>query len=667
MTSQSAQPSLPLQTLPRATRSQALRATLTAYAPSLLTADAVAAAATGILALAGWLAGAAHAGPPWLAEALALAAVAIGGSLILVGAVRGIWARQLNVDELVAIALVASVLAGETLSGALVAFMMLAGKVVEDVTAARAERALQRLGRLLPAMARRLDDAGTERVVPLEDLRQGDVVVVRPGERLPVDGVVVRGQAAVDQAPITGESLPTAKEAGHEVYAGSLVSEGALAVRTTAVGAATTLGRIGSSVTATLAERAPIVRVADRYARYFTPLILALAGITYVATGHASAAVAVLVAACPCALVLATPTAIVAGVAAGARRGLLVRGGARLEAAGRVDTVCFDKTGTLTLGIPHVERVVTFAGMAEGELLALAASAERYSEHPIARAVLAHAALSGIRPDLTSELDSFRSYPGLGVTALVGGNSVAVGTARLMSRLGLDVAAATAGGGVGELGETALYVSVGTAIVGAMALVDTPRPEAREAVRALRQAGVRRIVILTGDNQRAAAAVAAAVGIDEVHAGLLPDEKVEWVRRLRASGLRVAMVGDGVNDAPALAAADTAIVMGAAGTDVALEAADIALVTDELPRAAEAILLGRQTLRLIYQNLAFALLWNVIAIAAAGTGLLPPAGAALVHNIGSIAVVGNAARMAGWRPHLPGRHRALPVLPPRRR
>jgi len=620
------------------------------YAPVLLSRDGVAALATGLFAAASWLSGLWRLGPAWLPVALGLFSVASGGSVIVVGAVRGLLARELNVDELVSLALVASVLAGEVLSGALVAFMMLAGKVLEDVTAARAERALERLGNLAPATARVRRESGEE-TVPLERVRPGDVVVIRPGERVPVDGVVLCGQAAVDQAPITGEAVAVEKGPGHGLYAGTLVTEGALEVRATAVGAATALGRIGGGVRQALEERAPIVRAADRYARYFTPLVLALAALAYLASGRVTPAIAVLVAACPCALVLATPTAIVAGVAAGARRGLVIRGGARLEQAGRVDAICFDKTGTLTLGAPKVTSVLPLSGRDERGVLALAAAAERYSEHPLARAVLERAAEAGIELGAGDGVAGFRSYPGRGVTAIIEGRQVVVGTLPLIRELGLAV-----DGGeellasVEARGETAVFVAEGQGLRGLLTVADAPRPEARAAVAALRAAGVRRLVMLTGDNRQVAEAIAGAVGIEEVHAGLLPEDKVAWVRRLQSEGHRVAMVGDGVNDAPALAAADAAIVMGASGTEVALETADIAIMTDELPMAAEAILLSRATLRLIHQNLALALAWNVLAVLGAGTGLLPPIAAALVHNLGSVAGVLNAARLIAWRP-----------------
>ncbi|HEX2326058.1 MAG TPA: HAD-IC family P-type ATPase, partial [Chloroflexota bacterium] len=381
------------------------RGTWEHYRGALTSADFLFAALTALLTLASWLLSLAG-GPPAVVAGLGIAGALAGGIPIAVGALRGLLAREMNVDELVTIAIGASIYVGEYWGAALVAFMMLFGKVLEDVTAARAEQALEGLGQLVPATAQVLDAAqpertggpggrggpAGERTVPVGDLRPGDVVLVRPGERVPVDGRVVSGRAAVEEAAITGESLPAEKGPGAEVFAGTLATGGALQVTTTRTGEGTALGRIATLVKEAEAERAPIVRTADRWARWFTPAVLALAGVVWLVSGELLPAVTVLVVACPCALVLATPTAIVAGVARGARSGILIKGGARLEAAGRVDAVCLDKTGTLTAGRPVLRRVIPFDGLSEHALLAYAAGAERLSEHPLSRAVLAGAA-----------------------------------------------------------------------------------------------------------------------------------------------------------------------------------------------------------------------------------------------------------------------------------
>ena len=405
-----APPPLPGPERPRCQGRRGARGAWEHYRGALTSADFLFAVLTALLTLASWLLFLAG-GPPAVVAGLGIAGALAGGIPIAVGALRGLLAREMNVDELVTIAIGASIYVGEYWGAALVAFMMLFGKVLEDVTAARAEQALEGFGQLVPATAQVLDAAqpggpegsgvpGGERTVPVGDLRPGDVVLVRPGERVPVDGRVVSGRAAVEEAAITGESLPAEKGPGAEVFAGTLATGGALQVSTTRTGEGTALGRIATLVKEAEAERAPIVRTADRWARWFTPAVLALAGVVWLVTGEPLPAVTVLVVACPCALVLATPTAIVAGVARGARSGILIKGGARLEAAGRVDAVCLDKTGTLTAGRPVLRRVIPFDGLSEHTLLAYAAGAERLSEHPLSRAVLAGAAERGIATPL---------------------------------------------------------------------------------------------------------------------------------------------------------------------------------------------------------------------------------------------------------------------------
>jgi Cd2+/Zn2+-exporting ATPase len=690
-------------------------AVLSRYRSVLTSQEAVAAAVTALLTLVSWgayLAGA----PPTIVAVLGIAGALAGGLPIAWGAVQGLIRREMNVDELVTLAIAAALIVGEYWGAALVAIMMLVGKVLEDVTAARADAAIEGLGQLVPAVASVRDGAGTERTVAVADLRPEQVVVVRPGERLPVDGVVVGGRAAVDEAAITGESLPAEKQEGDDVFAGTLATDGALEVRATRTGQATALGRIAALVKEAEAERAPIVRAADRWAQWFTPTVLVLAALVYLIRRDVIAAVSVLVVACPCALVLATPTAIVAGIARAARRGILVRGGARLESAGRVDVVCLDKTGTLTAGRPSVQRVVTFPAvfpaadgqggqttLSEDALVAYAAAAEHLSEHPLARAVRAAAGRSVTHAPLAAS--SFRAIPGQGIVAqvprprpaaLLGVAAAASGdghhehppralaTAAAAPALDRPKGAGAAGTAeaadvvevvvgrpelfaqrgiplppdgealLGELeavGQTPLVVAVDGRAAGVIGVADAPRDEAAAAVAALRSAGVGKILLLTGDREGPARAAAAAVGIaaEDVHARLLPEQKLEWVRRLREAGHRVAMVGDGVNDAPALAAADVAIAMGAAGTDVAMSASDVVLMTDDLRQAAAAIVLSRKTLRTIRQNLAFAAVWNVAAVTFVVGGALNPVTGALVHNLGSVAVVVNAARLVNTK------------------
>ncbi len=620
------------------------------YGQALRSPEGVAALATAALALAGWLWSVAGLEPTLVARLLAAGGAVAGGGLIAVGAVRGLRRRELNVDELVTLALLASLVAQEYLSAALVAFMMLAGKVLEDLTARRATAAIEALGTLLPQTARvRLDGRFVMR--PLSELAPGDVVLVRPGERIPVDGVVLAGRASVDQAALTGESVPVAARAGDRVLAGTLVQEGALEVEATAVAAESTLGAVSRFAAEAIRERAPVVRAADRYARYVTPAVLALAALTWLATGRLLNAVGVLVAACPCVLVLATPTAMVAGVVAGARRGLLVRGGARLEAAAAVRVVALDKTGTLTLGEPAVVEVRSLGPWASQEVLAAAAAVEALSEHPVARAIVTRARAEGLA-FAPSPVEAFSAVPGLGVCGLAGGRRVSVGTVDLLAELGVAVSNSVQVmlSQVHQDGLMGVLVAIDGTVAGLVTLADRPRPGAAALVRALRRAGVERIVMLTGDAPAVARAVGRRLGIDEVYAALLPRDKARRVEQLRAAGKRVAMIGDGVNDAPALAVADVAVAMGTSAADVTRHAADIVVLSNELPRAVEALLLSRATMGVVWQNLILAAIWNAVTIAAAATGLIAPVGAALAHNAGSVLVVVNAARLAGWQP-----------------
>lgn len=616
------------------------------YGPVVRSSHFRTVAATGVLILAAWVVSLVGLDVPYLTEALALAAVGIGGLGIVWGALQGLMLRQVNVDELVSIAVIASVLAGEYLSAGLVVFMMIFGQLLEEATSQRATSALEHLAALQPDRAHRMEGDAIQEV-DVDDLQPGDSVLAKPGERLPVDGVVIAGAAAVDETLVTGESLPVHKEPGHRAYAGTLNQDGALTIRAVAVGEHAYVGQIARLLNSLEEERAPIVRVADRYAKYFTPAILLVAGATWLFSSNLSAALAVLIIACPCALVLATPTAIVAGVANAARQGILIKGGARFEAAGAVDTVAVDKTGTLTLGAPVVQGVKPMDGVATETLLTLAAAVERYSEHPLGKALVAHAAEQSL--SLPAARD-FHAFPGRGVEAQVAQQHVLVGTRDLIETEGVT--------GLPPQEEapqegSLMLVAVDGRFWGWIQFADTVRPGASQAVEHLHALGIERVVMLTGDRPQEAQRLAGAVGIDAWHARLLPEHKVDWIRDARDEGKRVAMAGDGVNDAPALASADLGIVMGGTGTAVTAETADIALMRGDIGQLPTAIAISQMTLRGIKQNLLFALVWNLAGIALAATGILGPIAAALAHNLGSVAVVVNAARYIAAPSKLP--------------
>jgi Cd2+/Zn2+-exporting ATPase len=621
-----------------------MRVFFTRYRSVLTSRDFVISALTAFFVLVGALTGLITSAS-LVSTVLLLIAVAIGGIPIIMGAIRGLIRRELNVDELIAIAIIVSVILKEYLSAGFVAFMMLFGKVLEDFTAKRAVTALENLGKLTPLKTCVLRD-GKESEIPLEEVIVGDIVVTRPGERIAVDGIVISGQASVNQAPITGESVPVVKTVGSEVYAGTLNELGALEIKTTEVGKDTALSRIADLVLEAEEKRAPIVRTADRYAKYFTPLILVLSGLVYLFTRNLTSALAVLIVACPCALVMATPIAIIAGVANGARRGILIKGGARLEAAGRVTAVALDKTGTITLGEPRVMKITPLNGLSDKEVLKSAAIAEGLSEHPVAKAILIKAKEIGLDVPRAEE---FHVVPGYGVIARIDGSLISVGTEALLDQQGiyLPVNIKSAVGAMEDDGLTPLLVASTGTISGIIGVADSVRPDVKAAIENLRHSGLKRVVMLTGDSPEVAKNVSEAVGINEWQARLLPARKVEAVKQLQAEGHRVAMIGDGINDAPALAQAEVGIAMGISGTDVAMETSDIVLMQDDILMAAEAINLSRKTLRTIKQNLAFALVFNLIGIVAAGAGILNPVAAALFHNFGSVAVVINSARLVG--------------------
>jgi Cu+-exporting ATPase len=547
-------------------------------------------------------------------------------------------------------------------SAAVIVTLTALGQVLELRARARTGEALRALLDLAPRVARRVRPGGEDEEVPLDSVRVGDLLRARPGDRVPVDGVVVEGTASVDESPVTGEPIPADRGPGSRVTGGTLVADGAVVLRAERVGADTVLARIVAMVADAQRSRAPIQSLADRAASWFVPAVVAVAALAFAGwaafgpeprLAHALvAAVSVLVIACPCALGLATPMAVTAGMGRGAREGILFRDAAALEGLSRVDTLVVDKTGTLTRGRPEVAAVAAADGDGESSrraVLAIAASVERWSGHPLAEAVVRAAAAAGIRPAASG---AFRNAPGRGTTASVDGGAVSVGNAALLEDLGvrpgrdlLDRAAAEEAGGR----TVAFVVSAGRA-VGLLAFADTLDPTAAEAVRLLRADGVD-LVLCTGDSAGAAAAAARALGIERVEARRSPAEKAEVVRRLQADGRRVGMAGDGVNDAPALAAATVGIAMGS-GTDLARETAGVTLIRRDLRGLARARALSRATLRNVRQNLLLATGYNALCIPlAAGalyplTGhLLPPMAAAAAMSLSSLSVVGNALRL----------------------
>ncbi len=491
-----------------------------------------------------------------------------------------------------------------------------------------------------------------ELVVPVDEIRPDDVVIVRPGDRIPVDGRVLSGTSSVDQSPITGESLPADKVVGDEVFAGTINLYGALELSVERLGEDTTLEQIIHLVEEAEAAKAPTQRLADRYAGWFVPIVFVTAVLTWLFSGETwfgsdgvVRAVAVLVVACPCALVLATPTAIAAGIGALVRRGVLIKGGVALEKLGRLRSVVFDKTGTLTLARLQIAEIVPAPGHDFTEVLRLGASVERQSEHPVGQLIVRRAVEEAVE---LAEAADFVAHPGLGAEARVAGATVRVGSPRFLSETGIalppELQAEVAR--LSGAGCTVVLVARDGATVGAVAVSDTARPEAKPTVGRLRGLGIQRIVMLTGDNEAAARSVAEALGIEEARAGLLPNDKVEAVREIQRAAAPVAMVGDGINDAPSLVAADVGVAMADIGSDVAIASADVVLVGDDLGKLADAVTTSRRMLRIIWQNiLGFALVFNAVTVAAASLGWISPVAAAVVHQVSSLAVVLNSLRL----------------------
>lgn len=551
--------------------------------------------------------------------------------------------RKITAGALVAIAIIGSAYLEEYVAAAVVAFMMLAGEFLEEMMLQRTRNAVRELVRLTPDVAT-IDRNGTWVQVPLREVRAGDTVLVRPGERVPIDGTILSGDASINEATITGESMPVDKSAGARVFAGTTTQAGALVIRTDRVGRETALGKIIQIVRAAQEQKGSTQKIADRFAAHFTPAILSIAGLVWLLTHDLLRVMAVLVIACPCALVLATPTAVVASVGNAARRGGLIKGGAALEAGGRVTAVAFDKTGTLTAGRPVVAAIERLNGRSEQDVLQMAAIAEIRSEHPFARAIVDHARAAGLG---ISDPSTFTMVFGRGVDATWNDRKIEVGNQRMLSDGDPSRAALERHE---RLGRTALLVRVDGEPWGIVALADVVRPQAKDVVERLRAMGINRLVMLTGDHAVTAQAIARDVGLDDVRSGLLPEEKLNVIRDLQAAGEVVAMVGDGVNDAPALVLADVGVAMAAAGTDVALESADVALMGDDLTLLPEVLALSRRALGIIRQNIwVFAVAVNVGGIILAGTGVLSPIGAAVVHNVASLFVVINSGRLLTYR------------------
>ncbi len=579
---------------------------------------------------------------PW---PLALAVVVIGGYPIFRGAFLGLKQRRINTDAVMSVGILAAAAIGEFIGAALIVFFVMAAHLLEEKTTGRARRAIAELAALSPRMARVKREAGEEEVA-VNSLAVGDVVLVREGEQIPIDGRVVAGQASVNQAPITGESLPVEKNPGDEVFAATVSERGYLEISVERVGEATTLGRIIHLVEEAEAQKSPVQRFADRFSAAFLSLVLTLSALTLLVSHHLVAAIAVLVAACPCAVGLATPLSVVAAVGAGARRGLLIKGGLALETLAKVDTLVVDKTGTLTSGRPEVTDIVSFEENNQDSILAMAAALEQRASHPLASAVLLEAERRGL---LTLELEAIEMLASRGIVGYFARHRWLLGSRRLLREQDITLSEdqeqriAT----LEQEGKTVLLLARASRVAGALAVADPIRAEAASALAEVRHLGIRRIVLLTGDNERVATAIASVAGISEVEANLLPEDKIAAVKRLQAEGRCVLMVGDGINDAPAITQANVGIAMGGIGTAVAQEAADLALLRDDWTAVPQAIRLARRTSRTIRQNIFFGIGFTMLIMGLAATGVIGPILAAASQSVPDVAVALNASRLLG--------------------
>ncbi len=569
----------------------------------------------------------------------------IGAALATVfmahSAITSLKESVFGVDILATIAVITSIIVGEYIAATVVVLMLGGGEILEDFSFNRATEAMQKLIENSPKSAIVVRN-GKETEIPIDEVKRGETVVVKPGGRIPVDGVILKGNANVNQSSVTGESMPVDKSKGDTVYSGTIVQLGVLEVQATAVGKESTYGRIVQMVQEAEEHKAPIERMADKYAKYFTPIILVTGVIVYLFTNDILNVASIFVIACPCALTLATPIAIVASRGNAARDGVLIRNGESLEKLSKLDVLVLDKTGTVTKGRPEVVDVTGF-GHSEAEVLRLATTAESYSEHPLARAVLKEAEERGVNAEAWTD---FEALPGLGVRARTRSGFIVLGSQKMLERFFIPLThEAMEYLAVHGRERTVFFVAKDDEVVGALEIADTLRPEVKGMLSEVKAGHALKTVMLTGDKRAAASVVGERIGIDEVVSDLMPSEKVDYIRNLRSKGSTVAMIGDGINDAPALATADVGIAMGLTGTDVTIETAGITLATDDLRKLPKLLRISRATMKIIKQNIAFAMAVNLIGVLLSVLGFMQPLVAAAIHESNSLIVVINSLRL----------------------
>lgn len=614
---------------------------------------AIVPAIVAVLIAASWAMAHWEIGPYFVNAALAIIATLFGGFQRFITGFKDIFKRKITVNVFVVVALVVTLAIGEFRPAAIIVFIMSVAGALESYTLDETKKSIQSLLDFTPKMANILREGG-EVSVPVSDIRVGDMVIVRPGERIPVDGLVTAGASSVNQAPITGESMPVEKFQGSSVFSGTLNESGRLEIRTEKVGENTTLARIVHLVQEAQGTRAPIQNLADRFTTWFLPAVLVLAAIAFIISGNIKIAVSVLLVACPCAFAIATPTAVTAGISNMARRAVLIKGGIFLELGHKIDHLIVDKTGTLTFGRPKLVDIVPFNGKGDKDILRLACVAEKYSEHPLARSILA----AGKEKKLNiPDPEHFTSATGMGVEAQCDGARLLVGKQAFLQESGVVVSSQVVSevGSQSERGRTAVLVARNNETIGLLAIADEIRPEIAETIRMLKAMGVKRVTMLTGDHPQVAESVAKAIDVDDFQAGLLPEQKQEFIKKLQAEGHIVGMIGDGINDAPALALADVGIAMGTGGTDVAIETADVTLMSDDISRVVDFMWMSGKVLRRIKLNIFFSIIYNVIGLTLGVIGLMTPIIAVIFQETGCATVVASSTLLL-WSKMKPARN-----------
>lgn len=595
-----------------------------------------------------------------LSDILSLHVIMIGGYTIFKGAIQALLVKDLTVFTLVSIASIAAVIVGAYKEAAMVIMIMIIGETLERASLRKSRKAISKLMNLTPISAL-VKRNNTELEIPVDEVNPDDIVIIKPGVRIPVDGVVIKGEGAVNESTLTGESLPVDKKEGDTVYSGTINEGGAFEIKATHTGDKTRFALIKRLILEAESQKAPIQRIADRYARYFVPFILLISILVYALTMNYFTAITILIVACPCALVLATPTAVIAGLTNGSHQGILIKGGQYLERLGELDALLIDKTGTLTSGKLTVTDIVPLDNISKEELLHLAGVAEKHSEHPIAKAIIQKANKLKIT---IPESEDFELFKGAGVKIRYKNDTVLVGNSRLLSiPNGILHRRSPVGAtqnisisqNVSEIvtqlesqGKTTLLVVRNEKVCGVIGLTDTAKANAFDTIKKLKQMGFKKIACITGDNQRVASAISKEVGIEEYYAQMLPEDKVGKIKELKQQGFKVGMVGDGVNDAPALAAADVGLAMGAFGSDVAIEAANVSLMSDDLTKIPDAISLSRRVLHIIKQNFVFAIAYNIVMLVLVTQFVHEQHNmvfGAVAHQLSSLMVIFNSLRL----------------------